>query len=165
MADNGKLYPGFDAAFVEEMKKLAFSADIILPNVTEAALLTGIEYREQYDEAYVDRLIGALHASGVPTVVLTGIGYTPADSGVVVSENGEKKYYRHDKIAKGAHGTGDVYSSAFTGALLAGKSLYDAAVIAADYTVACIKNTNDDPDHWYGVKFEPMLPVLIEKLR
>ena len=42
MADNGKLYAGFDAAFVEKMKTLAFSADILLPNITEAALLTGM---------------------------------------------------------------------------------------------------------------------------
>ena len=165
MADNGKLYPGFDTAFVNEMRKLVECADIILPNVTEAALLAGIEYREQYDEAYVDRLIAALHKLGVPTVVLTGIGYSPEYTGVVVSENGSKQYYRHEKISKGCHGTGDVYSSAFTGAYLAGKSVYDSAVIAADYTVSCIKNTISDPDHWYGVKFEPLLGSLAEKLK
>ena len=44
MADNGKLYPGFDAAFVEEMKKLCATADYLLPNLTEACLLTDTEY-------------------------------------------------------------------------------------------------------------------------
>ena len=53
MADNGKLYAGFEAAFVEKMKELAFSADYLLPNITEAALLTGMEYRESYDAGYV----------------------------------------------------------------------------------------------------------------
>ena len=61
MADNGKLYAGFDAAFVEKMKTLAFSADILLPNITEAALLTGMEYRKEYDEAYIEELTAALH--------------------------------------------------------------------------------------------------------
>ena len=71
MADNGKLYAGFDAAFVEKMKALAFSADILLPNITEAALLTGMEYRKEYDEAYIEELTAALHEKGVGTVVLT----------------------------------------------------------------------------------------------
>ncbi len=64
MADNGKLYAGFDAAFVEKMKTLAFSADILLPNITEAALLTGMEYRKEYDEAYIEELTAALHEKG-----------------------------------------------------------------------------------------------------
>ena len=50
MADNGKLYPAFDQAYVEQMKTLAFPADIILPNITEACMLTGWPYQEQYDE-------------------------------------------------------------------------------------------------------------------
>ena len=57
-----------------------------------------------------------------------------------------------------------MYASAFTGALMHGKSAYDAARIAADYTVKCIENTVDDPDHWYGVKFESVLPSLIREL-
>ena len=36
MADNGKLYPGFDMEFVEAMKTLCGAADYILPNITEA---------------------------------------------------------------------------------------------------------------------------------
>ena len=64
MADNGKLYPGFDAEFVEAMKTLAFSADIILPNITEACLLTGTDYQEKYDEAYITDLLDKLTDSG-----------------------------------------------------------------------------------------------------
>ena len=41
---------------------------------------------------------------------------------------------------------------------------YDAAVLAADYTVACIEVTQGDPDHWYGVKFELELPKFIRML-
>ena len=85
MADNGKLYAGFDAAFVEKMKTLAFSADILLPNITEAALLTGMEYRKEYDEAYIEELTAALHEKGVGTVVLTGVSYEPETTGVVVT--------------------------------------------------------------------------------
>ena len=164
MADNGKLYPGFDEKFVEAMKRLTVKADILLPNITEACFLTGTEYRENYDEAYVKELVEKLAANDRQIVVLTGVGYKEDKTGVVVYENGEMKYYEHDRIAKGCHGTGDVYASAFVGAFLNGKTPYEAAVIAADYTVECIRGTQDDPDHWYGVKFEPQLKKLIDRL-
>lgn len=164
MADNGKLYPAFDQAFVEEMKTLVFGADIILPNITEACFLTDTPYRDTYDEAYIDSLLQKLTASGAKTVVLTGVGFEDGYTGVMVYDGKTKQYYRHKKISRGSHGTGDVYASAFVGAYLRGKTAYDAAVIAADYTVRCIENTVDDPSHWYGVKFEPVLPYLIERL-
>ena len=164
MADNGKLYPAFDAAYVEAMKSLAFSADIILPNITEACFLTGMEYREQYDRAYIDALLDALSACGAKTVVLTGVGFDAEHTGVIVREGGETRYYEHRKIAKGCHGTGDVYAAAFVGALENGLGAYDAAVLAADYTVRCIELTQGDAAHWYGVKFELALPEFIRML-
>ena len=164
MADNGKLYTGFDMAFVKEMAKLCESADYILPNITEASLITGIEYRETYDEAYVLEQAKKLAELGPKSVILTGISYEPSTTGVVIYENGKMSYYQHYRLPKGSHGTGDVYASSFTGALMHGKSSYEAAKIAADYTVKCIENTVDDPDHWYGVKFEAVLPKLIRAL-
>lgn len=164
MADNGKLYPAFDTAYVEAMKTLAFGADIILPNITEACFLTGTEYREDYDESYIAALLDSLSAAGSKTIVLTGVGYAPGRTGVVVREGGETRYYEHRRIAKGCHGTGDVYAAAFVGALLNGKSAYEAAVLAADYTVRCIELTQGDPAHWYGVKFELALPEFIRML-
>ena len=164
MADNGKLYPGFDAAFVEAMKKLVFQADYILPNITEACLLTGIEYRESYDRSYIDEVIAKLNENGAKTIILTGISYKPETTGVVVYENGKYSYYEHKKVAGGCHGTGDVYASAFTGALENGQTAFDSAKIAADFTLCCIENTIGDKEHWYGVKFEPYLGELIKAL-
>ena len=164
MADNGRLYPAFDMAYVEAMKELAFSADIILPNITEACFLTGMEYRERYDEAYITELTDRLTAAGAKTVVLTGVGYREDRTGVLVQDRNERRYYEHRRIRKGSHGTGDVYASAFVGALLNGKNSYEAAVIAADYTVLCIEATQGDPEHWYGVKFEAELPAYMKML-
>lgn len=164
MADSGKLYPVFDMDFVQVMKSLVAEADIILPNITEAALLTDSEYRTEYDEAYIDGLVEGLHRLGAGTVVITGVSYNPETTGVLVSENGKKIYYTHELLDRGCHGTGDVFASSFVGAYMHGKSAPAAARIAADYTLSCIKNTIDDPDHWYGVKFEPVLGELIEAL-
>lgn len=165
MADNGKLYPGFDKAFVERMKTLAFGVDIILPNITEACLLTGYPYRERYDEAYVNSLLDRLRAAGARMVILTGVSYTDETTGVMVLEGENRRYYVHKRYEKGCHGTGDIFASAFVGALLRGKEAFDAARIAADYTLRCIEITRTDPDHWYGVKFEPVLPDYIQALQ
>lgn len=165
MADRGELYPVFDMDFVQEMKKLVGEGDIVLPNITEASLLTDTEYREEYDEEYICGLVDGIHRLGAGTVVLTGVSYDAQSTGVLVSEQGKQTYYRHELLDRGCHGTGDVYASSFVGAYMHGKTVPEAARIAADYTLACIKNTLDDPDHWYGVKFEPVLGELIEALK
>lgn len=165
MADRGELYPVFDMDFVQEMKKLVGEGDIVLPNITEASLLTDTEYREEYDEEYICGLVDGIHRLGAGTVVLTGVSYDAQSTGVLVSEQGKQTYYRHELLDRGCHGTGDVYASSFVGAYMHGKTVPEATRIAADYTLACIKNTLDDPDHWYGVKFEPVLGELIEALK
>ncbi len=164
MADGGKLYPAFDSEYVEAMKKLVAKADYVLPNVTEAAFLTGIEYRTETDREYVDSLILGLISLGAKNVILTGISYREGMTGVVVFENGEYSYYEHTFLPESRHGTGDIYASSFTGALMRGKSAYEAAKIAADYTVLAIKASAGDVTHTYGAKFEPVLGKLIEML-
>jgi pyridoxine kinase len=165
MADNGKLYVGFGVDYVAAMRRLCARADIILPNITEAAFLTGLEYRETYDEAYIDELLQGLRDLGASDIVLTGVSFDADTLGIMVYRDGKKQYHPHRRIPKMFHGTGDVYASAFTGAYLRENSLFDSACIAADYTLAAIENTINSPEHWYGVRFEPVLPVLIEKLK
>lgn len=161
MADNGKLYVGFDLAFVDEMKKLCAVADYILPNITEACYLTGMTYQTQYDRTYIDEIILKLKALGCKNIVLTGVSYETGKTGVVVYENDQYAYYEHILLPNSCHGTGDIYASAFTGALLKGKSPYDAARIAANYVVKCIEATSQLENHWYGAAFELALSDLI----
>lgn len=163
-ADNGKLYPAFDLEYVEKMKDLVKVSNYLLPNLTEACYLTGIEYNENYDEAYVKKVLDALVNLGAKAVVLTGISYENGFTGVVVYENGNYNYYKHEKMAKGCHGTGDIYASAFVGSLIMGKDAVTSAKIAADYTLSCIKITAGDESHWYGAKFEPCLINLIKEI-
>lgn len=163
MGDRGKLYAGFDTDFVKSMKGLCKKADIIIPNITEACFLTGEDYKEEYDRSYIDNLLDSLSALTSGTVILTGVSYGEKSTGVVVFENGKYNYYEHKKLSGGCHGTGDIYASAFTGALLNGKSPIDAAKIAADFTLLCIENT--DSSHWYGAQFEKALPALPAMLK
>lgn len=165
MADNGKLYPGFDEAYVEAMKGLCAKADYIVPNITEACFLTGTEFKTQYDKAYIDDILEKLIALGCKNVIFTGISYAPNKTGVVVFENGQYAYYEHELLPNSCHGTGDIYASAFVGAFMRGKTSYEAAKIAADYTVECIKHTATLDNHWYGAAFEPVLCKLIDALK
>ena len=165
MGDYGKLYPCFDINFVKAMKSLCLYADIIIPNLTEACYLTDYEYKEAYNEEYISTLINKLKEFGVKIIILTGIGYTKDTSGVVVYENGILKYYKHRRINKSYHGTGDIYSSIFVGAYLNGLNAFDAASVAADFVVECIEYTLKDSSHWYGVKFEPLLNKFITGIK
>lgn len=164
MGDNGKLYAGFDDQFPEEMKKLCKGADVILPNMTEALLLLGQPYTETYDQAFVEDTLKKLHALGTKNVVLTGVNFNDGKLGVACYDGKQTQYYFTERINVAMHGTGDVYASSFAGALMRGKSILEAASIAADFVVETIKATMPDPDHWYGVKFEKALPYLIERL-
>lgn len=164
MADNGKLYAGFDDDYVAAMRRLCARADIILPNITEAAMLTEQAYSEKQSEEYVSGLLRGLSNISNAAVVLTGVSYDPDNIGALSVKSGEARYYSHRRIPRMFHGTGDVYASAFTGAYLRGHSLHSAAAIAVDFTSAAIENTVDFPEHWYGVRFEPVLSMLIERL-
>ena len=165
MADNGKLYPAFDMEYVQAMKTLCADADFVVPNITEACFLTDVDYKEVYDCDYSDTLLQKLTALGCKNIILTGVSYAPDKTGVVVFENGSYSYYEPEKLPNSCHGTGDIYASAFVGALVRGKAPLDAAMIAADYTVACIETTAQLENHWYGAAFEPMLPKLIAALQ
>jgi len=164
MADHGKLYTGFDMEFVSAMKALCGRADYVLPNVTEACFLTDTEYKEQYDRAYIDLLLERLTSLGCKNVIFTGISYEKDKTGVVVYENGVYSYYEHELLPNSCHGTGDIFASAFSGALLRGKTAYEASKIAADYTYLAIKYTATLDNHWYGAAFEPVIPELCKML-
>ncbi len=165
MADNGKLYYGFTEEFALKMGSLCGIADIALPNITEACFMTGTPYTDgPKDEAYVEALLDKVEALGAKCVVMKGISYEPEKLGVAVRQDGKTSYYFHEKLERSSHGTGDVYASAFVGALLQDHPVYEAAGIAADFTVESIKKTIGDDSHWYGVKFEKALPGLVQKV-
>ncbi|MBQ8332189.1 MAG: pyridoxamine kinase [Clostridia bacterium] len=168
MADNGVLYAGFDEKIVHAMKHLCAKADIIVPNLTEAAFMLGEEFRRpsEYDEAYIRELLKRLTGLGAKTAAVTGVRYDDEQQGVVGynSETGEYTEYFAPHLPLSCHGTGDVFSSTMFAAMLRGKTLYESMKIAVENTCNCIKATMGDEKHWYGVKFEQCIPDLIKML-
>lgn len=166
MADNGKLYPAFDMAYAKKNAELCGAADIIVPNITEAAFMTDMEYREEkdHDEEYIKKMLGRLAELGARINVLTGVSLEPGKTGVMGldTETGDYYLYQNDKINATFHGTGDLFSSTCVGEMMKGRSWQDAMRIAAEYTARTIEVTMQNPDKpWYGVDFEATLPELI----
>jgi len=161
MADHGKLYSGFDKNYAQAMERLCRKAHVILPNITEAAMFAQVPYRESLTEGYVSELLEKLDH---PCTVLTGVGYREGQTGIVIREGENWQYYAHPKVGKNYHGTGDMFAAAFTGALMQGKTKLEASKIAADFVCKAIGYTQENPAHWYGVKFEMALPDLIRML-
>lgn len=165
MGDGGRLYSGFDMDFVQQMTRICGKADIILPNLTEAALMLGTPYRAfGYTEADIQDMLKRLCIFGARTAILTGISFSDSELGVMAYDSVTDTFhaYFHEKLPVSYHGTGDCFSSCFSGALTRGEGLDDAIRLAADFILECMKKTMADPDRRnYGVNFEQALPLLI----
>ena len=160
MADHGRLYSGFGEGYAQAMEGLCRRADILLPNVTEAAILSGRSMPERCTEEEAQKLLLALPNE---KVILTGAIEEPGFTGVAVKEGKTITFFRHRKQPGSFHGTGDLFAACFTGALLRGEPLQDSAAFAARFTGDCVVETAKDPKRAYGVKFEPLLWKLTEK--
>ena len=168
MADGGKLYPAFRTDFPKGMAKLCAKADIILPNLTEAALLLDEPYREgPYDAAYLEHILRSLSALGPRRVVLTGVWTEREHLGCAGydAETDSVGYAMSRRVEGFYHGTGDVFASALLGGLLNGLPLRQATQAAADFTAGSIRRTHDaGTDVRFGVNFEAGLPGYLRSL-
>ncbi len=168
MGDNGSLYTGFTPEFAREMGRLCGKADVIMPNMTEAAYMLGIPYvASGYSEDYIRDLLKKLTDLGAGTAVLTGVSFEEGKIGIMSYDRKADRYdsYFHKRVDASFHGTGDIFASVVTGALMRGKTLQQALQLAGDYTAECIRITAADPDGIrYGVYFEALIPQLLAGL-
>ena len=164
LGDAGKLYAGFTADFVEKMKKLCAKADYIIPNMTEVSFLLGIPYTDKYDETYIKEALRRLAELGCKVPVITGVHYDDRKQGAAAydSEN-DRFYFSFDKnVNYRFHGTGDIFSSVFTGACALSMDIQQCLDIAVKFTLDCIEATVPNLEEmWYGSCFELCLGKLI----
>lgn len=158
MADNGKLYSMFDFDMVRGMAKLCASADIIVPNRTEASFMLGREYADgPMTESEVEELTKALAALGARKVVLTGVYFGDDDLGAACYDSltGELDYIMDKRIDGLYHGSGDVFASLLMGALMRGRTLAQATRTAVEFTCMALRFTAaDGTGPRMGVRFE-----------
>lgn len=167
MADNGKLYAGFDENFVREMKELCKMADIIVPNLTEASYMLEKEYKENYSEQEIKDILIELSNLGPKYVVLTGVSFKDNKLGVMSynKETNEIFTYFKEKIPAKYHGTGDIFASTLVGAITNNNTLEEGLKIAVDYVWETINDTyKTNKKDVYGVNFETKIPYLINRI-
>lgn len=168
MADNGELYKIFSPEFARGMAKLCEKADILVPNLTEAALILDEPYRQgPYTADYIESLLKRLSALGPEKVVLTGVFFDEDTLGAAAYDRGQNSvsYAFAERVPGYYHGTGDVFASALLGALMNGISLPDSAKAAVDFTVASIKKTRKaGSDLRFGVNFEQSIPGYLKAI-
>lgn len=169
MADNGEMYKIFTPEFAVGMANLCRKADIIVPNITEAAFLLGETYREgPYTKSFIENLLNKLARLGVSKVVLTGVFFDDKELGAATydKETGAIDYILAPRIPGYFHGTGDVFGSALLSALLNGFSLPESAGIAVRYTTESIRRTYEaKTDIRFGVDFERSIPNFLRDLK
>ncbi|MDR0543445.1 MAG: pyridoxamine kinase [Dysgonamonadaceae bacterium] len=169
MADNGELYKIFSPEFALGMRKLCEKADIIVPNLTEAALLIDEKYNPgPYTEAYIDDLLKKLSAIGPKKIVLTGVFFNDEELGAATYDavTGETAYIFEKRIPGYYHGTGDVFGSALLSALMNDFSLNESAAVAVRFTASAIRKTAAaGTDVRFGVNFEHCIPEFLKDLR
>lgn len=168
MGDNGMLYPGFDMDYVMQMRELCSMATVVIPNITEAAYLTGTTYQAgPYAKSDIEALMHNMLQWNQQKVVLTGVMPEAGKLGAASLEQlDEQVRYAFTKRHSGHFdGTGDLFSSVVAGFLFQQASLEEATAAAVDYVEKVIQRTVDSKlDPKYGVQFETDLPYLMGRM-
>lgn len=165
-ADNGKMYAGFDDEYAKAVTSLCNRARYIVPNITEAAIMAGVPYKTNYDALYIKDILDRLADTGASNIIITSILRGDENGIVARLADGSTFEYFRPHINSVFHGTGDLFSSTLTGALLHDDyTLYKAVKLAVDYTALTLEATIRNKTHnWYGVDFESTIPELIRML-
>lgn len=167
MGDDGAAYQTYTPAMCAGMARLAELADVITPNLTEAAFLLGMDYGDlPRGEAGLRQIVRELSMEGKRSVALTGASLAPGKTGAMCFDaaTGETEAVQTDFIAHPLHGTGDVFASVLTGGLVKGKPLTEAAREAVEFIRACaVRTVEQNLPMREGVDFEPLLGLLTER--
>lgn len=166
MGDHGRLYATYTEEMCEEMKQLVSYADIVTPNVTEACFLTGTPYKATgWTRKELLNMAMMLQMMGAKSVVITGVREGSFYTNVVLEQGSQEASFVKVKSAGNQRpGTGDVFSSVLSGAVLGGKSLKEATEMAARFVRDCItKSDKLEIPHSNGVCFEEILGKLVKR--
>ena len=162
MGDHGTAYRTCTPELCRGMRVLAENADVITPNLTEAALLLDHPYEEiQRIDAY--EVVRRLSVGGRRSVVLTGYSSESGQTGALCfdRDSGESKAVQTPREPQDFSGTGDLFASVLAGGVARGVPLFQAAQAAADFVRDCIARTlAEGLTEQDGVDFEPLLGQL-----
>lgn len=155
MADHGKLYGGMGPDMILAHQELCLGADLILPNLTEGAMLAGIEYQDRTDSEFCQQIATELLKASAKAVLLTGFAPTRDTVGFYYADGVTEFAHAGPRLPRNCHGTGDLFAAVVTGGLMRGLSVPAAGKIASEFVHRAIANTGTDSR--FGVEFETEL--------
>ena len=165
MGDHGTPYKTCTPALRQGLRELVAQADVITPNLTEAAILLDIPYHES-QTADASELVRALSLQGQRSVVLTGYAAAPGQVGALCYDRDTRQVeaVQTARVPQDFPGTGDLFASVLTGALTRGAPLLQAARTAVDFVGSCVaRSVAEGAGKAEGVDFEPLLRQLTVK--
>lgn len=165
MGDHGTPYKTCTPALRQGLRELVAQADVITPNLTEAAILLDIPYHES-QTADASELVRALSLQGQRSVVLTGYAAAPGQVGALCYDRDTRQVeaVQTARVPQDFPGTGDLFASVLTGALTRGAPLLQAARTAVDFVGSCVaRSVAEGAGEAEGVDFEPLLRQLTVK--
>ena len=166
MADGGKLYNGIGMERVATMRKLVSYSDVMVPNMTEAGLLTGIcPGRERASAAELRELVDGLHKLSGKSVVITSAQDSETDEHLVCGyDHKSGQYFRvpFTFLPVRVAGSGDIFSTVMTGKLLNGESLEAAVREAVRVLTALIRENQSHLEEYKGILIERYWELLDE---
>ena len=168
MGDGGVKYATYTDELCNAMVDLVDGADVLTPNLTEASIITGIEYQGQdVDDAYVRTMIDTLLSKGAKTVVLKGV--VRGDGLIrnyVAGADMEFAEVSGELLPFMLHGTGDLYASSLLAAVMCGKDVLTSVEFASEFVRDAMRITSAQPDfELRGVSFESELGKVTALLR
>lgn len=162
LGDLGKLYSGFDEHYVETMRALIKTADVILPNRTEASLLTGLPYAEQPDLQANLTALQALLKPGAHAVI-TDVQQADLLGCAWLADDGTVQFVGQPRLPGHYNGTGDTLAAALTGLLGRGFSLTRSLELANQWLNLAVSETlaQHRPDERQGIALGHMLRAIL----
>ncbi len=144
MGDDGIKYQTYTDIMCELTRDIAKKADVITPNLTEACILLGIPYHENFEKNEIKDMLISLSNSGKTSVVITGISDSDGTIGARYFDRETGGYGNHftKKLDVSYPGTGDAFSSVVLGALLKGRSLGESVFSAVSYVYSAVELTH-----------------------
>ena len=161
MADHGKLYSGLSPAMVDAHREICRHADLVIPNLTEGAMLAGIPWQERTDLQFCQQIATALLKTSVKAVLLTGYSPDPGSVGFYFHDGATEFAHAGPRHPRACHGTGDLFAAVTMGGLMNGLSVPESGRLAAEFIHRSIAKTGTDSR--FGVAFEGELGWLAEK--
>lgn len=161
MGDYGKLYPTYTEEMCENLIHLVRQADILVPNVTEAAILTGTKYKKNWTIKELLVMAEALAQNGPEKVVITGIPQKTYVSNFCYEAGGGYSIIRTHKIGHSRSGTGDIFSAIIAADAVNGLNFAESVRKASKFIKKCIQKSIElDIPLTDGVCFEELLNIL-----